>query len=45
MNTVLRGEGRLTTQLELWQTLRGAHLTFGQETGVCSLAALGSVRK
>ena len=40
MNMVLRGEGRLTTQRELWQTPRGEHLTFGQETGVCSLAAL-----
>jgi len=30
----------LTTQQELWQTPRGAHLTFGQEMGVGSLAAL-----
>jgi hypothetical protein len=40
MNMVLRGEGRLTTQRELWQTPRGEHLTFGQETGICLLAAL-----
>ena len=40
MNMVLRREGRLTTQRELWQTPRGEHFTFGQETGVCSLAAL-----